>query len=209
MKMLISIALVLALILTGCSPLNAEQRDAVRAFEDLLAVLPAEGDGRDDTGAWRITAPDGSAWFEWYNQGVLMGVDTRPFISSGPDSTLGVDTPLIFFAPGFNMLNLDVQPTAIKQFEKDAAYIRERIGYAFSTDRYYIDIDGLGNRIEFARDTATNDKDIVFMINAQPLIEKGADSNKVEGWSYELILSGDADGNPTEVWKFVKVLNVA
>ncbi len=182
MKKLPVLVLALALILSACSPLNAEQRDAVRAFGDLLSVLPPEGDGRDDSGLWRITAPDGSAWFEWDNQGVMMGVEMGPLTEAG----LSDRAPLIFFAPAFNMLNLDVQPTPLRQFEKDAAYFRDRIGYAFSVDRYYIDIDGLGNRIEFARDINTNDKDIVFVISVAALIQEDADALKnAEGWEYD------------------------
>ncbi len=42
MKKLPALILALALTLSACSPFNAEQRDAVRAFGDLLSVLPPE-----------------------------------------------------------------------------------------------------------------------------------------------------------------------
>ncbi len=183
-KVLITI-IALTLILSACSPLNAEQRDAVRAFGDLLSVLPPEGDGRSDSGLWRITAPDGSAWFEWTNQEVVAGVDPRPFISAGLDSVLDADTPtLIFIAPGFNMLNMGVQPTPLRQFEKDAGFLRDRIGYDAQTDRYSIDL-GEGNRFEWARDMQTNANDIVFSLNWWVFLAPGEAPNAVEGWEYD------------------------
>ena len=173
MKKVLATIIALALITSACSPFSAEQRDAVRAFGDLLEVLPPEGDGQDDayawrnsedpaSGYWRVVAPDRSVWFEWDNQCIAMGVEMGLPTSAGSGEKTQM---LLFMSPAYNMLNLSEQATALAQFEKDAVYIRDRIGYIFSTDRYYIDIEGLGNRIEFARDINTNDKDIVFVIS--------------------------------------------
>ncbi|MCL2072248.1 MAG: hypothetical protein FWH07_08510, partial [Oscillospiraceae bacterium] len=50
---------------------------------------------------------------------------------------------------------------------------------------------GNGDSFEWARDMTTNqtndtpqDKDIVFALNPQPLIDAGVDVENIEGWSY-------------------------
>ncbi len=184
MKRLFLFALALALLLSGCYPLDAERRDAVRAFGEVLEALPPEGDGRADSGYWSITAPDGSARFEWDNQNIDMFVDTRAFNVPGRE---GIDfaTGLIFFAPAFNMLNMGVQPTAIRQFEKDAGFVRDYIAYDAQTDRYGIELSGGQSRFEWARDMETNENDIVFALYANSLIAQGLDPLQVEGWEYD------------------------
>jgi hypothetical protein len=60
---------------------------------------------------------------------------------------------------------------------------------------------------EWASDMSTNDKDIVFVLNPEPLIAAGVDPNAVEGWTYSAV-SVDVDGKPTEVYKFLKAFDL-
>ncbi len=199
MNKLAIVILALALLLPACSVINAGQQDGVRAFGDVLAVLPPEGDGRSDSGAWCITAPDGSARFEWDNQSVDMFVDARAVnlpVREGVDPPTG----LIFHAPAFNMLNQDVQQTPLAQFEKNLRFVRDYFSYDEQTGRYGIGLSDGAARFEWARDISATDKDIVFALNAA-LVSPDADAlEKADGWV-------ETDGPGNARW-YIKSFNL-
>ncbi len=202
MKQLIAISLLLTAVLTGCAALDVVRSDSVRAFGDLLAVLPAEG----ETDGWSLTAPDGGARFAWDNQGVSMTVDIRPFIAAGLDTAklenrVVSNDMLFFFAPGFNMLNLDEQTDPLKQFEKDLGFLSGYLGYHMEMGHYTLEWDGAA--FEWAKDISGNDKDIVFALDPESLIAASVDPEKVEGWAYSKV-SVHVDGQSAEVWKLLK-----
>lgn len=69
---------------------------------------------------------------------------------------------------------------------------------------------GDGNMFEWAKNLNTNtvngqiqDKDIVFVLNPEPLIAAGVDPQKVEGWVYAQVTAED-HGKKMEVYKFLK-----
>lgn len=73
---------------------------------------------------------------------------------------------------------------------------------------------GDGNLFEWAKDMKTNrstnenqDKDIVFVLNPEPLIAAGVNPDKVKGWVYTTV-KVDIDGKPTDVYKFLKPFNL-
>jgi hypothetical protein len=47
------------------------------------------------------------------------------------------------------------------------------------------------------------DKDLVFVLDPQPLITAGVDPHKVNGWSYSLVRQ-HINGRYIDVWRFVK-----
>lgn len=51
------------------------------------------------------------------------------------------------------------------------------------------------------------DKDIVFVLNPEPLISAGADPEKVEGWVYTQV-EVEENGKTEQVWKFLKPFNL-
>ena len=55
---------------------------------------------------------------------------------------------------------------------------------------YHADLDHYGiklpaGKFEWAKDESTNDKDIVFVIAAQPLADLGVDVKNVSGWIFK------------------------
>jgi hypothetical protein len=52
-------------------------------------------------------------------------------------------------------------------------------------------------------DNSNQDKDIVFVLNPEPLIAAGVDPEKVEGWAYAQV-PVEENGETTQVWKFLK-----
>jgi hypothetical protein len=52
-------------------------------------------------------------------------------------------------------------------------------------------------------DNSVQDKDIVFVLNPEPLIAAGVDPEKVEGWTYAQVPI-EENGKTTQVWKLLK-----
>ncbi|MDR3271074.1 MAG: hypothetical protein LBT32_06180, partial [Peptococcaceae bacterium] len=101
----------------------------------------------------------------------------------------------------------------LSSFEHIVNQYRTAIGYHTSLDHYNVNL-GDGNLFEWAKDLRTNgtsqedqDKDIVFVLNPEPLIAAGVNPEQIAGWAYAQV-TVDVDGKPTEVWKLLKPFNL-
>ena len=184
---------------------------------------------------WSLSAPDDSAWFIWsedysatFPYDLMIEFDAQPFLDAGldpdrlpyeytfyekyffgssgsnPDSSrkmlvigkkLGNDKP-----------NYSGEPTALAAYEQIVKKYRDSIGYHTQLDHYGVDLGG-GNMFEWAKDMSTNDKDIVFVLNPEPLIAAGVDPEAVEGWLFAKV-TADIDGKPAETDKLLKPFNL-
>lgn len=91
----------------------------------------------------------------------------------------------------------------VATFKQIIASYRERIGYHEKLDHYGFAL-GDGNMVEWAKDLATNDKDLVFVLNPEPLIQAGVDPAKVEGWVFAKVEVKDANGKYVAVDKLLR-----
>jgi len=204
----------IALTLINCSNLDVVKTDAIRAFGDILKILPAENK-KGDSSEWVLSAPDNAAWFHWKNQEIKIIVGAQPFVSAGLDLSKleqGIvnENTLVYSSPLSNATERDAP---LKLFEKNADFFRASLGYHPEMDHYNFTI-GNGNIFEWAKDLSTNgttgknqDLDIVFALNPEPLIAVGVDTEKLEGWTYAQV-PVDIDGKPTKVWKILKSFNL-
>jgi hypothetical protein len=213
MRRLRAIVIISILILSGCTRLDVVGKDAVRAFGDVIAVLPAE---EYDPDCWKLTSPDGGAWFAWDNMSVSMVVDAAPFAAAGADLAKLENCSehylnpgkqsLYFTSPGFDMLNQNVKETALDQFSYCISCLRNKLGYHTEMDHYNLNLDGA--TFEWAKDMKTNDKDIVFVLDAEPLIAAGVNPENVDGWAYGQV-TVQVNGKPADVWKLLKPFDLS
>jgi len=56
------------------------------------------------------------------------------------------------------------------------------LSYHAALDHYGIQLPA--GKFEWAKDAATNDKDIVFVLAAQPFADLGVDVQNIEGWGF-------------------------
>jgi hypothetical protein len=185
-------------------------KDSVRAFEEVLQSLPAEDAGSK----WSVVAPDGSARFLWNGKSANMLVDVAPFVEAGLDAAqLGNITDGVLSAnPDFENAK-EEKTKAIDDFTAMVGNERKNLGYHFDLDHYNL-LCGEGNLFEWAKDMVKNgiskenqDKDIVFVLNPEPLIAAGVDAERVNGWVYAQV-KVDIDGKKTDVWKFLKAFDL-
>ncbi|MDR2514542.1 MAG: hypothetical protein LBD02_04950 [Christensenellaceae bacterium] len=205
----------LLVALSACAALDVVANDASRAFGDVLEALPAAFS--DEEGGWFLTAPDGAAKLQIQSQCVVLRVDAKPFIDAG----LNVDErpehnpdSLVFSTLGFDMLNMNVKASAKEQFASNLRPLRSKLGYHGAMDHYTLQI-GEGAAFEWAKNLkkhsvsgADQEKDIVFVLDPEPLIAAGLDPEKVEGWSYAAVPM-EQDGQMKEVWKLLKAFDLA
>ncbi|GHU42899.1 hypothetical protein FACS1894111_07580 [Clostridia bacterium] len=126
--------------------------------------------------------------------------DTNPRLIVG--TKLGTDTPDD---------KDDSSPlTAYKQIVN---HYRDSINYHNTLDHYGVKL-GDGNMFEWAKDMSTNeydksvqDKDIVYVLNPEPLIAAGVDPEKVTGWAYAQVPI-EENGKPVQVFKFLKAFDL-
>ena len=67
--------------------------------------------------------------------------------------------------------------------------------YHQALDHYGIKLSA--GKFEWAKDYTKNDKDIVFVIKAQPLKDMGVDVNHISGWTLTTVQN--TDGSKAEV----------
>jgi hypothetical protein len=95
--------------------------------------------------------------------------------------------------------------TPLAAYEQIVNKYRKSVNFRTALDHFGA-LLGDGNMFEWVKDfsvnSATNEsqeKDIVFVLNPEPLIAAGVDPEKVEGWAYAQVPTDDGD-----VWKFLK-----
>jgi hypothetical protein len=217
--------------LAACSSLDVVGKDSVTSFGKVLTAIPDKVTADEMNVGWALSAPDDSVRFIWsedYSKAplhdVMLELDAQPFLDAGlepdklPDNYAFYEGD-IMGGMGSQMLMVGAKlgnsdkvsgtPTALSAYELIVNKYRNSIGYHTALDHYNVNL-GDGNLFEWAKDFATNgttkenqDKDIVFVLNPEPLIAADVDPEKVEGWVYTTV-SVDIDGKPTDVYKFLK-----
>ncbi|MBL8967094.1 MAG: hypothetical protein JNG85_08795, partial [Spirochaetaceae bacterium] len=70
-------------------------------------------------------------------------------------------------------------------------------------DHYGIALGG-GNMLEWAKDPAKNDKDLVLVLEPAPLAAAGLDPARVQGWAFAKVETMDAKGAKILVDKLLR-----
>jgi len=209
-------ALLALLAITACSKLDVVGNDSVRAFNDLLQSAP-QLVSEDKANSWSIAAPSGGARFIWSKNftetpvfDVMLEFDAAPFIAAGLDPSklpeyfiyrrgmLTVGTKL-----GNESLSYKGEATPLASYEQIVKMKRGSIGYHGQMDHYGINL-GNGNMFEWAKNLATNDKDIVFVLDPAPFIAAGTDPANIAGWAFAKVTVDDENGKPVQVDKILK-----
>jgi hypothetical protein len=217
MKPLVSIVplILLLAVLGACEKLDVVGTGSVRSFEKILQRIPQAPD--EENGGWSLSAPDGSVRFIWSRNyaespryDVMLEFDAAPFTAAGLDpqklpgnftadgGRIRVGTKL-----GTETLTYQGEATPLASYGQIVKLKRGAVGYHTDMDHYGVNLGG-GNLFEWARDMASNDKDIVFVLDPGPLIAAGADPARIAGWTFTKVTVDGEDGKPVEVDKVLK-----
>ena len=215
----------------GLNGLDVVGKQSITSFDEVLKTIPDNVTADEMNAGWSLVAPDGSVRFIWsedYSKSplhdVMLELDAEPFLNAGlnpselPDNYAYYEAEMSGMS-GDKMLMVGTKlgendkasetPTALSSYELIVNKYRDSINYHNTLDHYGVKL-GNGNMFEWAKDMKTNgydnsnqDKDIVFVLNPEPLIEAGVDPEKVEGWVYAQVPI-EEDGKTTQVWKLLK-----
>jgi len=84
-------------------------------------------------------------------------------------------------------------------------HLRGSLGFHTEMGHYNLTIGGAV--FEWAKDLGTNEMDIVFALDPEPLIAAGLDPEAVEGWTYKTV-PATVDGQMVEVYKLLKAFHL-
>lgn len=227
------LAVILVIIFKNAGgTLDVVGKESVTSFNAVLQTVPEKVEADEMNVGWSLTAPDDSVRFIWsedYSKSplhdVMLELDAKPFLDAGLDpnklpdgytiyqgdnmGTMSSDMLMVGTKLGNDRLSYSGTPTPLAAYEQIVDNYRDFINYHSALDHYGVKL-GDGNMFEWARDlnenTTTNenqDKDIVFVLNPEPLIAAGVDPEKVEGWVYAQV-PVEENGQMTNVWKFLK-----
>ncbi|MPM03147.1 hypothetical protein SDC9_49408 [bioreactor metagenome] len=215
----------------GLKKLDVVGQQSVASFDEVLKTIPDQVTADETNAGWSLMAPDGSVRFIWsedYSKSplhdVMLEFDAEPFLNAGLDPDKLPDQYAYYEAemPGMSggkMLMVGTKlgesdqvngtPTALSSYELIVDKYRDSINYHTALDHFGVKL-GDGNMFEWAKDMKTNgydksnqDKDIVFVLNPEPLINAGVGPEKVEGWVYTQVPI-EENGKTAQVWKFLK-----
>lgn len=213
MTRMMLIAGVLALLLTiaACSQLDVIGNHSVTAFEEVLNALPDQVSYDEAYHGWSLTAPDGSARFIWTDDwsksepDAMLAVDAEPFLIAGlnpgllPEDYVYQDGALLV---GRNLGDDETEAdTPLSAYRLIVQNSRGALGYHMAMDHFGVDLRF--GMFEWAKDMAETDKDIVFVLNPEPLIAAGVNPNAVDGWAFGEV-EVHQNGKQVKVEKFLK-----
>jgi len=212
---MITLILLTLISFSGCGKLDVIRNYSINSFDKILTMSGDRVKIDKLATSWSIYAPDQTARFvlskdySKTNLDVLIETDAKPFLESGldvsklPEGMVVGDKIIVGTSLGDNALSYEKEPTPLEIYKKIVSLSRDHLKYHAKLDHFGIDLTN-GNVFEWAKNTATNDKDIVFVLNPQAFIDAGVDPTKVEGWLFAKVETMDSHGKKVQVDKFLK-----
>lgn len=215
MKKLLFFALLaaIAVVMAGCA-LDVIATGSVSALDKALAAMP--GGVTLEGGALSVASPDGDARFvlrkDWSgDMDALLAVNAAPLLAAGLDASR---LPEGYFLEGETLyVGRDMGDGALEGDAPLALYqalIARRpdvLGFHMSLGHFGVDLGG--GMFEWAKDLGASDKDVVYVLNPDPLVTAGLDPEAVEGWVYAQIETMDAYGAKINAYKLLKPFDIA
>lgn len=184
-----------AVLLGACGQTDVVLKYSRESFDKLVEKFPDVTAETED--GFTISADDDTALriSRDYSAGeddIVLITPLKPFTDAGLDvaklgGALSADDGTLYVTTDFGKA-AGKAGTAADALFKSAAANREVLSYHSALDHYGIEL--AAGKFEFAKDYATNDKDIVFILKADMIAEAGADVNSIEGWVFATMDDG-------------------
>lgn len=209
-----------SLVLSGCGATDVVASSAVTSFDAMAKsdAVQTQPSTIGDAEYWRLQASEAAVFVLGKSAeadlDIALELDAAPFIDAGLNPSL-LSEDRYSFDPVTGKLsvisNLGDTPlsgasgeSVEKTFEQWVKGYRTSIGYHTAMDHFGISL-GDGNMLEWAKTLETNDKDLVFILNPEPLIQAGVDPEKLENWIFGEVEVMDDAGKAVMVEKFLMV----
>jgi hypothetical protein len=228
-SVLVVSALLVLIFLNGCTATDVVGKFAVTSFNTIINLAGEKAFYVPEDGAWAIesSAGDRVLFAEDFSRNTAASgmadmdkpdakfvFEAEPFIAAGLDisklpATEGIKYKIkdgkfmLHFELSGDKFPQETEKTFEAVFARIVGFQRDRIGYHEKLDHYGIKL-GNGNMFEWAKDPAVNDKDLVWILNPEPLIAAGLDPAKLKGWIFTKVDMMDEAGKTIFVDKFLK-----
>ncbi len=221
----------------GLKSLDVVGQQSVASFDEVLKTIPDKVSADEMNAGWALSAPDDSIRFIWSEDyslspmhDAMLELDAQPFLDAGldpgklPDNYFyyegdemdgGMSEKMLMVGIklGDDKLTYSGNPTALAAYEQLVGQYRDSLNYHTELDHFGV-LLGDGNMFEWAKDLLTNkttgetqNLDIVFVLNPEPLIVAGVDPDRVEGWAYAPVEMMEG-GKKVEVLKLLKTFDI-
>ncbi|MEN6418061.1 MAG: hypothetical protein ABFC73_03980 [Clostridiaceae bacterium] len=196
MKKIIFIVLSLVLaaaLLAGCAATDVILKYSPSSLDTIVEKFPAIVTDNTQTDHYFYLSADGETLlkvsndFSLTDEDIAIQTPLKPFTDAGLDpAKLGAgyrtDGTSLYLVADFGA-GTGVQNTITSALFESAKANRAVLTYHADLDHYGIQLPA--GKFEWAKDESVNDKDIVFVIAAQPLFDLGVDVQNVEGWIFK------------------------
>jgi hypothetical protein len=197
MKKLLTTVLSLALVtilLAGCASADVILKYSPSSLDQIVEKFPTLVTDNTETDHYFYLSVDEETTLKVSHEFDMTGAEDlvlqtplKPFVDAGLDpAKLGAgyrtDDTSLFLVADFGAGTGEQNTFTSALFESVKAN-RSVLGYHADLDHYGIQLPA--GKFEWAKDEATNDKDIVFVIAAQPLADLGVDVQNIEGWVFK------------------------
>lgn len=226
-------ALVITFVFVSCSEIDVVAKYADKSFSEILSASAKEISFNSKGNTWTFESPSGdmlifsndfarntssSGLMDMDKPDIELIFDAEPFLSAGLDIskipvTDGIKYELedgkfmYHFELSSDVFKIDNTRSFKEVFKEIIRTQRNRISYHEALDHYGIKLLN-GNMFEWAKDLAKNDKDIVFVLNPEPLIQAGLNPLNLKGWVFAKVEMKDEQGKIVLVDKLLKPFNL-
>lgn len=181
------------LLLSGCAGLDVILRDSPKSLDAIVSANPALVSAPTADIPYFALSVDGATKllvsndYSLSTEDVLFETPLKPFVDAGLDVS---KLPANYRADAENLyLTADYgsgkgeKSSLTDTLMASATFDRSVLGYHAALDHYGIALPG--GKFEWAKDYATNDKDIVFVVAAKPLADLGVGVQNIDGWVFK------------------------
>lgn len=191
---LIVFSLVLAsVLLAGCAATDVILKYSPFSLDTIVEKFPAIVTDNTQTDHYFTLSVDAETLlkvsndFSLTDEDIAIQTPLKPFTDAGLNpAKLGAgyrtDGASLYLVADFGA-GTGVQSTITNALFESVKANRAVLTYHADLDRYGVKLPA--GKFEWAKDESTNDKDIVFVIAAQPLADLGVDVQNVEGWIFK------------------------
>jgi len=195
-----------ALLFTGCAQTDVVLKYGRESFAQIVREFPDFVTDNTEKDHYYYLTVDGETTLIISHDYDLTGTrdlmiqtPLQPFADAGLDaSKLGsgykAEGDMLYLIADYGSGTGMKDSVAGSLFES-AEFERMALSYHQALDHYGIGISN--GKFEFAKDYTNNDKDLVFVIQAEPLNELGVDVQHIEGWTFATL--SNEDGSSTDV----------
>jgi len=197
MKKILTVALafaLVALLLAGCAATDVILKYSPASLDTIVEKFPTILKDNSEADRYFDLTVDGETTLKVSRDFNLTGAEDlviqtplQPFLDAGLDpAKLGAgyraDDTSLYLVADFGA-GTGAQSTVTNALFESVKADRSVLTYHADLDHYGIKLPA--GKFEWAKDESANDKDIVFVIAAQPLADLGVDVQNVDGWVFK------------------------